>query len=107
MIKRFKTAMDLLKKGKRVNNPAAWKKGQVAASCVSAFLLACVGALAAFTGVELEVAGETIDSLSVGLVAAVPALIAVWDAISTIITTNKVGLPSEPDTDPKRPNTNS
>jgi hypothetical protein len=95
MIKRARTAMALFKKGKRVSNPEAWKKGQVAASCVSAFLLACVGALAAFTGISLEVAGETLDALSVGLVVAVPALVAVYDAIATVITTNKIGLSDE------------
>jgi hypothetical protein len=99
MIKKAKAAFQLLQAGRRVANPAAWKKGQVAVGLVSAFFSACVAAVIAFTGTDVQVGQETIDSLSASLVALVPAVVGVWDSISTVITTNKIGLQPKPKPD--------
>ena len=92
MIKKIKAAMALLQAGKRVANPVAWKTGQVTVSLASGFFSALVAAFIAFTGTDVQIGQETLDSFSASLVALVPAVVGVYDAISTVITTNKIGL---------------
>ncbi|MFA5630331.1 MAG: hypothetical protein WC997_02365 [Porticoccaceae bacterium] len=95
MIRKIRAAFALLQAGRRVNSPERWKKGQITVDAVHAFLWAGVTAWAVFTGHELPVTGEAIDGISTYLVTAVPAVIGLWDVISTIITSNKVGVPSK------------
>lgn len=98
--KKIRTGLELLNAGKAVTNIEAWKKGQVTVECVSAFLWACVAALAVYFNTEVQVGGETIDSAAGAVVAGVAAVERLYSAISTVITTNKIGLdPDDEGTD--------
>ena len=92
MFKKIQTLLSLLKAGRRVNNPEAWKKGQLSADAVRVFLSASAACWFAFTGQEVVIDGMVLDSLSASLVAAVPAVIGVYTGIATVISTNKIGL---------------
>lgn len=92
MFKKIQTVMALLKAGKRVNNPEAWKKGQLSADAVRVFLSAATACWFAFTGQEVVIDGFVLDSLSAALVACVPAVIGVYTGVATVISTNKIGL---------------
>lgn len=94
MVGKIASAMRVFKAGKMVSNPEAWKKGQVATSSVSAFVFAVVAAVTAWTGTEISVESEAIDSISVAVVSLVPVAIGVFNAIATVISTTKIGLQS-------------
>jgi len=89
MIKKIKAGMELMKAGRRVSDPAKWKMRQIEASAIVAFLWAAVHAASAF-GIEVPVSEEIIDGAAV-------ALLSVVNLVLTVTTTNKIGLPSEPD----------
>jgi hypothetical protein len=95
MIKKMTASVGLLQKGKRVANPEAWKKGQVSVEALSGFLAACLTAYVVFTGGSVEVGGEELDTISTALITIVPAVTGLWGAISTVITTNKIGVQSK------------
>jgi uncharacterized membrane protein len=88
MIKKLKAGMELFKAGKRVQDPAKWKARQIESSAIVAVLWAAVNTATAF-GIEVPVNAEIIDGLAV-------ALLAVVNVVLTVTTTNKIGLPSKP-----------
>lgn len=91
MIRKIKAFFELFQAYKRVNNPAVWKKGQVGVDAVSGFIMAGISVYIYTTGTDVVVAGETIDHISAALIAIVPAIVGLWDGVSTVVTTNKVG----------------
>jgi uncharacterized membrane protein len=88
MLKKIKAGMALMKAGRRVQDPAKWKARQIEASAIVAVLWAAVNSAAAF-GVEVPVNAEIVDGLAV-------AILSIVNVVLTVITTNKIGLPSEP-----------
>jgi uncharacterized membrane protein len=88
MLKKIKAGMALMKAGRRVQDPAKWKARQIETSAIVAVLWAAVNSAAAF-GIEVPVNAEIVDGLAV-------AILAVVNVVLTVITTNKIGLPSEP-----------
>lgn len=93
--KKVTAGLDVLETGKMVKDPVAWKKGQVTVEALSAFLWACVTALGVYFNVEVQVGEEVVNSASAALISGVAAAANLWAAISTVITTNKIGI--EPD----------
>ena len=76
------------RKGQEVANPATWKNAQIAVNSVSA-LLAAVLAVAKGFGLDLAITEAQIDALAAGIVAAV----GVFNAVATVVSSRKVGLP--------------
>ena len=99
MFSKIKAFWSLFKAGKRVGNPATWKKRQIGVDAIHGLLWAGMTAWAATTGQELPVTGEALDGMSLAVVTAVPAVIELYNIVSTVITTNKVGLPDKRKTD--------
>ena len=93
MVRKIKAFWSLFQAGKRVGNPGTWKKRQIGVDAVHGLLWAAATAWAVTTGQEVPVTGEALDGISLALVTAVPALVELYNIVSTIITTNKVGLP--------------
>jgi len=89
MLKKSKAVFDLLKAGRRVNDPAKWKARQIEASVLVAALWAGINAASAF-GVEIPVSADTVDAVAVAVLSLVNVLL-------TLATTNKIGLPSKPE----------
>lgn len=92
---KIRAILSLFKRGKRVANAEAWKTGQMSVEAVSGLLMAIVAAFVAFSGYEVEVNGEEIGAIATALVTIVPAFAGLWGAVSTVITTNKVGVRSD------------
>ena len=72
--------INLLRKGSAVANPGAWKNAEILAS----FLLAAVAAAAAF-GLPIELTGDQVMDIATGV-------IALANAVATVITSKKVGI---------------
>jgi hypothetical protein len=89
MIKKIKTAMQLMKAGKVVADPAKWKARQITSSMLVAAIWALVNAASAF-GVEVPLDAETIDGLAIGILSLV-------NVVLTVTTTDKIGLHSKSD----------
>jgi hypothetical protein len=49
------------------------------------------------------VTGEALDGISAAVVTAVPAVIELYNILSTIITTNRIGLPAKSDSNNVNP----
>ena len=89
MIKKIQAGMELMRAGKRVNDPAKWKMRQIETTAIVAFLWAVVNAATAF-GIEVPVNAEIVDGLAVAIIGCV-------NLVLTVTTTNKIGLQSKPD----------
>jgi len=87
MIKKLKAGYDLMKKGKRVSDPAKWKNRQVEASVIVAAIWSAINAAKAF-GIEVPIDEDTVDAVAV-------AILAVVNVVLTYATTSKIGLPGE------------
>lgn len=82
--------VNLLRKGSEVSNPGAWKNAEILAS----FLLAMVAAAAAF-GAPIDLTGDQVADIAA-------AIIAIANAVLTVISSKKVGiLPASPPDLPK------
>lgn len=92
MIKKLQTALTLLKAGKSVSNPEAWKKGQVAVSAVTAVIFAAIAAAGAWIGIEIQVDNESVDSVAAAIITIVPVVVGLFNTVATVISTNKIGL---------------
>lgn len=80
---------DLFRKGQCIDNPAAWKKGQIAAPVLGAFLMAAVHLLGLY-GYTIPIDEGTAAALAGGILIVVNSLL-------TVITTDKLGiLPAKP-----------
>jgi hypothetical protein len=97
MIRKIKAFWALFQAGKRVGNPATWKTRQIGVDAVHGMLWAAVTVWSLHTGQEVPVTGEALDGISLAVVTAVPAIVELYNIVSTIITTNKIGLQSKSD----------
>jgi len=91
MMKKLLAFFSVLKKGRQVANPAAWKAGQITGS-VLAGLLGAVVALAKVYGYELPLNDEQLLAIGSAIVAIVGLFLS--PAI-TVASTEKVGLPAK------------
>jgi len=78
---------DVLKQGKMVSNPAAWKTGQITASVLSALLVTLLN-LGRVFGYELPVTDEQINIISAGVVTLVGLFVV---PVATVASTEKIG----------------
>lgn len=86
------TLLDLFRKGNAVADPALWKSRQIKATLLLPTFGALVAVLRAF-GLEVPLDDTQITQLVTGLVVLLNLLL-------TLTTTDKVGLPAKPDSDP-------
>lgn len=86
---KLKALFGLFRKGSAVLNPAKWKERQITATVLAGVILALVHVAAAF-GFVLPVDMEIANSIAAGIIAVV-------NVVLTITTTDKVGLPAEPE----------
>lgn len=84
MFTKVKIAFSLIKKGKAVADPAKWKSRQVTATMLTGAIWAAIQAAEAF-GYAVPVDEATVDSVAVGVLAAVNWLL-------TLSTSEKVGV---------------
>ena len=84
--------LDLFRKGNAVADPALWKSRQIKATLLLPTFGALVAVLRAF-GLEVPLDDTQITQLVTGLVVVINLLL-------TYSTTDKVGLPAKPDSDP-------
>ena len=90
MITEFRAFLTLFRQGKSLANSAIWKNRTVATNAVIAVLGAAV-AIAKGFGYELHLDEQTVSTLGAGVVAAV----AVANSVLHVITSDKIGLPSD------------
>ena len=84
--------LDLFRKGNAVADPALWKSRQIKATLLLPTFAALIAALRAF-GLEVPLDDTQITQLVTGLVV-------LLNCVLTLTTTDKVGLPAKPDSDP-------
>lgn len=76
--------MVLLKKGKSVADPEKWKKHQITATALTAFIWALINVSSAW-GYDIPIGEETVDAAALGVLAVVN-----W--VFTLSTSKKVGM---------------
>lgn len=84
MFTKVKAAFSLVQKGKAVADPAKWKSRQITATALTGAIWAAIQTVEAF-GYALPVDEQTVDSVAVGVLAAVNWLL-------TLSTSEKVGV---------------
>ncbi len=78
---------EVLKQGKVVANPAAWKTGQITVSILSAFVITILNMARVF-GYELPVTDEQVNVISAGIVSFVGLF---YVPVTTVASTEKIG----------------
>jgi uncharacterized membrane protein len=78
---------DVLKQGKMVADPVAWKRGQITASVLSALLITILNMGRVF-GYELPISDEQINIISAGIVTLVGLFVV---PVATVASTDKIG----------------
>ena len=78
---------EVLKQGKMVANPVAWKTGQITASVLSALLITVLN-LGRVFGYELPVTDEQVNIISAGVVTLVGLFVV---PVATVASTEKIG----------------
>lgn len=73
--------------GKKLANSAAWKKGGVAASALTAFLVSVVG-IARALGYQIPVSDVELEAIAGGIA----VLASVFSGIVHVVTTTSIGL---------------
>ena len=86
------TLLDLFRKGNAVADPALWKSRQIKATLLLPVFGALIAVLRAF-GLEVPLDDTETTQLVTGLVV-------LLNLVLTLTTTDKVGLPAKPDSDP-------
>lgn len=94
---RLLAIFQVLKKGYSVANPAAWKKGQITGSVLAGLIGSVIG-LAKVYGYELPLTDDQIIAIGSAIVAIVGLFVT---PVVTVASTDKIGLPSEPDAQTK------
>lgn len=89
MLKKIKAGLSVVKAGKVVVDPVAWKRGQVGVDAVKAFITAALAALLIFTGQDIVIGESEIDAISAGIVVLVPCLSNLFTIFSTLASTDK------------------
>jgi hypothetical protein len=95
MIKKLVVALEVLKVGKRLNNPIPWKNAQAMAGILIALIPAGIKGLNTFFGMDIHITDEHINNagnLLAGFLVSAYGLFTWW---STLATSNKVGVSSE------------
>lgn len=87
---------EVLKQGKVVANPEAWKNGQINVAYLVGFLGLVVASLS-FFGVNLIVDESTLNTIA----GAIMALYGIYNQIATMASSDKVGFKPKPETKPK------
>jgi hypothetical protein len=87
MIKEFKAFFTLFQKGKELADAAAWKNHQIKANSVVAVLSAGLVIAAGF-GFTAHIDQETLNAAGAGIV----AIVSVFNAILTVVTSARVGV---------------
>lgn len=82
---------DVLKQGKMVADPVAWKRGQITASVLSALLITILNMGRVF-GYELPISDEQINIISAGIVTLVGLFVV---PVATVASTEKIGVRSK------------
>jgi hypothetical protein len=77
--------IDPLRKGDEVTNPAAWKNGQVAINLISAAIIMFLNLGAVKWPFLALVSADTVNAIAV-------ALLGLYNAIATIVSSRKVGI---------------
>ena len=91
---KFLAALEVLRQGKSVSDPAAWKNGQITVAMLTGFLGALLGLARAF-GVDLPLSDEQVATVASGMLAVTGLLV---HPVLTVATSDKVGLPSKTST---------
>ena len=84
-----KPFFELFKQGKEVANAAAWKNGTISVNAVAG-VLGAVAAIAGGFGYDFNLSEETLQQAAAGVV----AVVGIVNAVMHVITSKKVGLPS-------------
>lgn len=82
-----KPFFELFKQGKEVANAAAWKNGTISVNAVAG-VLGAVAAIAGGFGYDFNLSEETLQQ------AAAVAVVGIVNTVMHVITSKKVGLPS-------------
>lgn len=82
---------EVLRQGKMVANPEAWKKGQITTSFLVGFIGLLVSA-SSLLGYELPITNDQIAGIAGGIM----AVFGVYNSVSTAASTDKVGLKDKP-----------
>lgn len=90
-VKALVSLPDVLRQGKMVANPEAWKRGQVTGGVVAG-LLGSVIAIAKLLGYELPLSDDQLLSIGSAVVAVCGLF---YTPIVTVATTDKIGLPDK------------
>lgn len=90
MISKITSVIDLFRKGVVVANPTAWKKGQVTVNTLATVLVAAIGVAKAF-GYEIPITETEANTLAT----AVLIIVGLFNNVATVVSTDKVGLPSK------------
>lgn len=93
---RVAAIINVLRKGFRVANPTAWRKGQVTGNVIGVAFLAITEALRAFGVADLPYTTEEALLIGTGIFAFVNPLL-------TTATDDEIGLPSKPKPNPGSP----
>lgn len=96
MLNKLFTLPEVLKQGKVVANPEAWKNGQINVAYLVGFLGLVVASLS-FFGINLVVDESTLNTIA----GAILALYGIYNQIATMASSDKVGFKPKPETKPK------
>lgn len=84
------TIPEVLKQGKIVANPQAWKSGQITVSFLAGFIGLLLGATQ-LLGLDLPVTDDQLTAIAGGILAAFGLL----NPVATVASSDKVGIKSE------------
>lgn len=85
--KAFFTIPEVLKQGKVVANPEAWKTGQISVSVLAGFFGLLLSATQLF-GVDLPITDEQLTTIAAGIL----TIFGVFNPVATVVSTDKVGI---------------
>jgi hypothetical protein len=87
MLGKIKAAVRLLRTGEEVANPVVWKNAQIGVNLLTGFLVA-LAAFAGEFGLQLDLSNAQLEGAAYGVF----ALLGVFNAVLTAITSKKTGL---------------
>lgn len=89
-MEKFKAILELFKQGNRVADPVAWKTGQITVGVLTSFIASGI-MLAKVFGYEIPITPEQ----EMAIATVILFIVGLCDSGLTVITSNKVGLPSD------------
>jgi hypothetical protein len=87
MLGKLKAAIRVLRTGEEIANPVAWKNAQIGVNLLTGFLVA-LAAFAGEFGLHLDLTAVQLEGAAYGVF----ALLGVFNAVLTAITSKKTGL---------------